>query len=147
MHPAALPSGADEALGDGGLEALVVIGDDQPDAGEGPSAKRAEELGPERLGFGVAHGAAQHLSLAGGGDAGDHHHRPGDHLASDAALEVGGVGEEVGELDMAERPGPKGRHLLVQPLQVRLTSLLEIPLAAPRAATRSSTLRVDTPCT
>ncbi len=58
-----LPAGADEALGDGGLEALVVIGDDQPDAGEAPGAQRAEELGPERLGLGVAHGAAQHLSL------------------------------------------------------------------------------------
>ncbi len=31
--------------------------------------------------------------------------------------------------------------------QIRLTSLLEIPLAAPDALTRSSTLRVDTPCT
>ena len=31
--------------------------------------------------------------------------------------------------------------------QIRLTSDLETPDSRPRAATRSSTLRVDTPCT
>ena len=33
------------------------------------------------------------------------------------------------------------------PAQMRETSLLEMPVSAPRATTRSSTFRVDTPCT
>jgi len=47
---------------------------------------------------------------------------------------------------------PKGRAAqsatsASRPAQIRDTSDLEIPASTPNAATRSSTLRVDTPCT
>ena len=114
MHPAALPGRADEALGDGGLEAAVGIGDHEPDTAKAPGAKGPEELGPEVLVFGVADGAAEHLTLTGHGDAGDHYHGGRDDLAPDAALEQRRIGEDLGELDMAQQPGPERGHLLVE---------------------------------
>jgi hypothetical protein len=41
-------------------------------------------------------------------------HGPAHHLGADATFEVGGVGVHVGELDVAEGPGPEGGHLVVQ---------------------------------
>jgi hypothetical protein len=59
--------------------------------------------------------------------------------------EIGGVGEQVAKLDMIEAACPPRHFLLVQTWEpMRDTSLLEMPLMAPSAATRS-TLRVNTP--
>jgi hypothetical protein len=63
--------------------------------------------------------------------------RGGRVVSSPQAVE----GEQRPGLRSQEEPDPRGSA------QMRLTSLLEIPAARPRAATRSSTLRVDTPCT
>ena len=82
-----------------------------------------------------------------GGDPGGDDDRSRDHPAAHAALHVGGVGEDVGEGDVAERSGAELGQLLVEAGTDRLTSDLEIPDAAPRALTRSSTFLVETPCT
>ena len=59
--------------------------------------------------------------------------------------EVGGVQEDVGELLVIDPPLPKGPHHLVEARQMRLTSDSLIPLPMPRAATSSSTERVEIP--
>ena len=62
-------------------------------------------------------------------------------------MEVGGIEVDVGELDVVEAAGAERADDLVKPAQMRDTSDLEIPESTPRAATRSSTERVDTPLT
>ena len=44
-----------------------------------------------------------------------------------------------------QRPVQEGLHWVSRTWQMRLTSDLEMPLSQPRAATTSSTLRVETP--
>ena len=85
--------------------------------------ERAQKLTPEALGLAVAHGVgeafsegvSQHLALAEGIDADCHHHCPGDHLqvAAQAAVEVGGVEVDIGEMGMIQRPAYKGLDLLI----------------------------------
>jgi hypothetical protein len=58
-----LPGGA-EHFGDGCLQPFVRIGDDQPDAAQATAGETAQELGPERFGFAVADGHAQHFAAA-----------------------------------------------------------------------------------
>ncbi len=66
-----------------------------------------QELGPKSPVLGVADGTAEHLAVAVHRDPGRHHHGSGDHLVVDPALQVGGVQEHVGELDVAERARPE----------------------------------------
>ena len=63
VHPAALPRGV-EQLGDGGLEALVGIGDDQLDAAQAATGHALEEGGPEGLGLRRADVQADDLAPA-----------------------------------------------------------------------------------
>jgi hypothetical protein len=67
VDPAALPGGVDDA-GDGGLEALVSIGDDQLHTLESAANEVAEEGRPERLGLAGADVEADDLALALGID-------------------------------------------------------------------------------
>jgi hypothetical protein len=55
VNPAALPCGG-ENLRDGGLDALMGVGDDKLDAAQAPAGKLAQEVGPEglRLGWGLS---------------------------------------------------------------------------------------------
>jgi hypothetical protein len=94
----------DEHRGDGLLEAQVVVGDHQLHAGQAPGPQALEEGGPEGAILGVAHLHAQHFSLASGRDPGSHHHGPAHHPAPDPGLEVGGIGEHIGELGVAQGP-------------------------------------------
>ena len=115
---------------------------------ESPGPQGAQELGPKGPVLGVADGTAEHLPVAVHGHPGGHHHGPGDHLVVDPALQVGGVQEHVGELDVVEASGtgtPPARSS--SSAQIRLTSDLEIPDSSPRATTRSSTFLVETPWT
>jgi hypothetical protein len=50
VNPTFLPASAQD-LRDGSLDALVGIGDDQPDAAQDPSRQLAQELCPDRLSF------------------------------------------------------------------------------------------------
>ena len=61
VNPAALP-GRVHQLGDGRLDALMGVGDDELDAAQAAPSELAQELGPERLGLGGADVHAQHLA-------------------------------------------------------------------------------------
>ena len=114
MDPAALPGGADEHGGDGLLEAQVVVGDDEGHAFEASRPKALEERRPEGAVLAVAHLHAQHFSVSGGGDARGDHHGARDDSAAQAALDVGGIGEDIGELDVVQRSVAERLELGVQ---------------------------------
>jgi hypothetical protein len=114
MHPAALPGGTDEHRGDGGLEAEMVIGDDELHAAQPAGAQASEEGGPEGAVLRVADVDAEHLAVAGGGDTGGDHHGAGHDPAPDPALEVGGVDEHVREPGVVQGPVPERLKVPVQ---------------------------------
>ena len=114
MDPTALPGSADEHPGDGRLEAEVVIGDHQLHPGQAPGPQTLEERRPERSRLAVAHGHAQHLPVTVGAHPGGYHHGTGDHPAVDPTLDVGGVGEDVGKLDVVEGPVAEGLEIGVE---------------------------------
>src|SRR4030095_1325868 len=62
---------------------------------------------PERLLLAVAHGQAEHLPTAGGGDPGGHYDGLGHHLpeAGFAHVQIGRVEVDVGEAGVPERAG------------------------------------------
>ncbi len=78
------------------------IGDDQAHTAQATRPQRAQERRPERLVLAVAHGQAQHLPGAIGGHPGGHHDGLGHHPSSFVGLDVGGVEEDVGELDVVQ---------------------------------------------
>jgi hypothetical protein len=92
----------------------VGIGDHQLDPGQPTGLERAQELGPERAIFGVAHGEAEDLAAAVTTHPGGHHHRLGDHPAVDPGLAVGSVHEHIGELLAGQRAVPERRDLAVE---------------------------------
>jgi hypothetical protein len=59
---AATRPGRAQHLGDGGLDALVGVGDHQLDASQAPASQFAQEVGPEGLGLGGPDRHAQHLA-------------------------------------------------------------------------------------
>ncbi len=67
------PANPPEADGDGVLQTLVGIGDDQPHPTEAPGIQRAQEGQPEGAVLAGAHVHAQYLSLTGAVHAGGHH--------------------------------------------------------------------------
>jgi site-specific DNA recombinase len=97
VHPAALPGGV-QHLGDGGLQALMGVGDGQLDATQAAAGEAAQELGPEGLRLGGADAHPQHLTPAivvdtDGDDHGDRDDAPG--LAD---FDVGGIEPKVGPI-------------------------------------------------
>jgi hypothetical protein len=147
VDPAALPAGAGHDRDDGLLEPGVGVGDHQLDAMKPASLQAAQERGPEGTVFGVAHVQAEHLPAAISSHAGGDHHRAGDHPAVHPGLEVGGVHEQVREGGVASERDRNAATSASSSAQIRETSDLEIPASTPRALTRSSTLRVEVPCT
>ena len=85
VHGAALPGAAQEA-GDRGLEPLVGVGDDQLHAAQAARDQRAQEVGPERLGLGLADVDAEDLAPAGLVHAVGDHHALVDHPAAVATF-------------------------------------------------------------
>lgn len=94
VDAAALPGGGED-LGDGGLDALVGIGDDELDAAQAAPRQLAQEGGPEGLGFGGADIHAQHLAPAVGIDADRDDDRDRHDAAGPANLQVGGVDPQI----------------------------------------------------
>ena len=122
VHSAPLPGRAEDA-GDGGLEALVGIGDDQLHALQSATDEVLEEGRPERLGFARADVQADDLALAFGGDGNGYYRCHADDPAAFAHLEIGRVEPEVGPL-AGERPFEEGVHPLIDVLaQLRHTRL------------------------
>jgi hypothetical protein len=94
VDTAPLPGGA-EHLGDGRLDALVGVADDQLDPAQAAPRQLAQELRPDRLGLGCADLQAQNLATSVGvhADGDDDGHRHDPSAAPD--LEVGGVDPQV----------------------------------------------------
>jgi hypothetical protein len=63
VNRAALPGAAMQPR-DRRLQTLVSVGDDQPHAGQAAGEQRAQKIGPERLGLGLAHVDAEDLGAA-----------------------------------------------------------------------------------
>jgi len=111
--------GAAKHLGDGGLEALVGVGDAQRDAVQAAGAQAAEELAPKCLGLGLADGQPDDLAAAAGVHAVGDHQRLVAHPACLAhSLDFGvqfGVQPQVG-VGVLQRPLAEDADLLVQAL-------------------------------
>jgi hypothetical protein len=102
VHPAALPSRADEHRGDGFFETEVMIGDHQRHAAQAAGTQPLEERRPEGAVLAVADLDTQHLPVTGTGDTGGHHDSAGDDPPPDPALQVGSVREHVREPGVVE---------------------------------------------
>jgi hypothetical protein len=119
----------------------------KPHAREPPGLERAQERGPERAVLAVADVDAEDVAVPVRPDPDRNHDGLGDDLMVDARLAVGGVEEDVRVGRGGQGAAAERGDLVVQVgAQIRLTSLLEIPVATPRACTRSSTFLVETPC-
>src|SRR5690606_30476078 len=68
VDAAALPGGA-EHLGDGGLQSLMRVGDDELHPAQSAPGELAQELGPDWFGLRGADLHAQHLATTVGVDA------------------------------------------------------------------------------
>ena len=124
------------------------VGDHQLHAGQTPGPQPAQERDPERAVFAVADFDAEHFAVTAASHAGGHYHRLGHDPPAAPGLDVGGVEEHVRELDMVEGPVPKRPEGLVElRADPAHFSTWRSPTPPPSAWTRSSTLRVDTPCT
>ena len=95
----------------GGLDALVGVGDHELDAAKPAADQLAEERGPERLGLGEADVHAEHLAAPLGRRADGDDHRQRHDAPVLARLHVGGVDPDVA-IDV-ERPVEKGLDALV----------------------------------
>jgi hypothetical protein len=93
----------------------------------------------------VTHGETQDLAAAVAAHPGGHQHRLSNDSAVDPCFAVGGVHEHMGEGLSGQRAVPEALTSASKSAQIRLTLDLLMPLSAPRARTRSSTLRVLTP--
>ena len=106
------------------------------------------EAAPERFVLAVADIAAEDLPGAVGGDAGRHDHGHRHDLAGGVAdVQVGRIQVDVRELDVAEGAGAERADDLVQPGADPRHLGLGDPGLDPHPSTRSSTARVEMPCT
>jgi hypothetical protein len=104
VDPATLPGRAEHHLLDGLSQALVRVGDDEVHPGETAGAQRPQERGPEDLVLAVTDRDAEDLAVAVSGDTGGDHDRLGDDPGTFMGFDVGGVEEQVGELDVIQAP-------------------------------------------
>lgn len=81
-----------------------------------PSPRARRERRNSVLVLAVTHGQAQHLAFTGGGHPSGDHDGPGDDLMAGGVsrVDVGGVQEDVGELDVGEVPTHERGHLDIQ---------------------------------
>jgi len=95
VHAGALDGGP-EHLGCGGLQPLVVVGDDQTGAAQAAIGEGAQELVPEDLRLAGLDGDAQDLAPAIQVDRNGHYGRDGDDAPGTANLDAGGIEPQVG---------------------------------------------------
>src|SRR6516164_8806250 len=91
---AALPGGA-EHLADGGLDALVGVGDDQLDTAQAAAGELAQKRRPERLGFGGTNVHPENFTPAVIIDADRDDHRDRYDAAILAHLHIGGIDPQI----------------------------------------------------
>lgn len=106
VHAAALPGGVHH-FGDGGLQPLMRVGDDELDAAQSPPAQAAQELGPEGLGLRGACIHSENFTTSIGVDADGDDRRHRDDAAVLARLHIGGVDPQIGPVAL-ERSLEKG---------------------------------------
>ena len=111
MDATALPGGA-KHFGDGGLQPLMGIGDDQPDPAQAAAGEATQELDPECLRLAVADGHAEHLAPAVGVDADGDDDRDRDDVVVAPGFDVGGVEPDIGPVAL-DGPAEEGLHPLV----------------------------------
>ena len=80
------------------------VGDHEAHSGQAAGAHAPQEPGPERRILAVAHGETEDLAVAVRRDAGGHDDRLGHDVGALMRLDVGGVQEHVGELDVVQAP-------------------------------------------
>ena len=114
MGAAALPDGARQHGGDGGVEALVGVGDHQGHPRQAPGHQAPQERRPPRSGLGGEHVDAQDLPVPVAVDAAGHGTGDVDDAASLAHLLGQGVDGHIGVGPGVERPGAEGLHPGVQ---------------------------------
>ena len=107
VHPATLPSGL-QNLGDGGLDALVAVADDQLDPTQAAAVEAAQKLRPERLCLTGADFEAQHLSLPLGVDPHSDYYGHAHDTPGLPGFDIGRVDPEVGPVafDLAVQESP-----------------------------------------
>src|SRR6185437_1186775 len=111
VDAAALPAGV-EHLGDGGLDALVGVGDDEFDAAQTAAGELAQKRRPERLGLGGTDVHAENLAPAVTVDANRDDHRDRYDAAILAHLHIGGVDPQIRPVAL-DRAAEKRLHLVV----------------------------------
>src|SRR5579883_3260918 len=111
VDAAALPGGSEDP-GDGRLDALMSVGDDQLHAAQAPPGELTQEGRPEGLGLGWADIHAKNLTpaIAIGADRDDHGDR--DDAAVLPDLHIGGVDPQIWPIAL-DRPVEEGLHPLV----------------------------------
>ena len=114
MSAAALPAGPSEHRGDGVLQPLVSIGDDQLHPAEAPSGQRPQEGQPERAVLAGAHVHAQDLTLPFGIDPRRHHHADVDDAAALPNLLGQAVQPHVGIRATVQGPTQETLHHFIQ---------------------------------
>ena len=143
MHAASLPGGAEDP-GRGGLQTLVVVGDQQLHATQPAPGQRAQELGPEGLGLRRADRHAQDLAAALVVDGHSHGHRDRDDAPGLAHLHIGCVEPQIGPVAL-QRSIEEAVDLIVdlaaQPGDLALGDARHPHGPAPGPSTE----RVDTP--
>jgi hypothetical protein len=138
VDAAALPRGV-QHFGNSRLDALMGVRDHQLDAAQAASGERAQELGPEGLGFRRADVHAEHLAPAVAVDSNGDDHRNRHNAPALPHFHVGRVDPQVGPVAF-ERAVRKAVTFSSISSHSRLTWLLEMPVM-PMALTRSSTER------
>ena len=123
---AALPAAAQD-LRDRRLQPGVGVGDRELDADQPARDEASEELGPERLGLGLADIDREDLAPAGLMDAVRDHQRLVDHAAAVADLLDLGVEEQV-RVAALQRAGPERLDVLIE----RLADAADLALADPQ---------------
>jgi hypothetical protein len=112
MELAALPGHPSEDGLPGGLEACMVITDDELHAPHATIEEALEEGSPVRLSLAELHAAAVDSPLAVGADADGREEGAGHDRPVVADFFVAGIEDEVG--DLTDRPVPPGPELLVE---------------------------------
>ena len=105
MDRRTLPRRALQVPADGGLQPFVGVGDDQLHTTESAGLQAPEEGTPERFVLAVAHVQPEDFAGAVSGDAERHDDGARHDVAADAALDVGGVAEHVGEVGVGQGAG------------------------------------------
>jgi hypothetical protein len=122
------------------------VGDDELDAAQATASELAQKRRPERLGFGRTDVHAENLAPAVAVDVDRDNHRDRHNAAILTHLHVGGVDPQKRPVAL-DRTAEEGLHLVVdlaaQPAHHGSWRCRSIPIAC----TRSSTERVERPCT